>query len=68
MTTNLLLKQIDEYLAVRGISPYRFGLLAARNGRLVERLRSGKTTITLKTLEQVERYLAENSPPKEDAA
>lgn len=61
MATNIL-KKIDDYLAVRSLSPYRFGLLAARNGRLVERLRNGKT-ITLKTLDQVERYLAENHKP-----
>jgi hypothetical protein len=38
-----LLNDIDEYLLETGLSEYRFGILAARNGRLVERLRAGRT-------------------------
>lgn len=37
-----LLTEITEFLSESGLSGYRFGLLAAKNGRLVERLRSGK--------------------------
>jgi hypothetical protein len=40
MTTKLL-SEIDEYLAASGLSGYTFGLRAAHNGRLVQRLRSG---------------------------
>lgn len=36
-----LLSEIDAFLAETRMSEYRFGLLAAKNGRLVERLREG---------------------------
>lgn len=36
-----LLSEIDRFLAAEGIGEHRFGILAASNGRLVERLRSG---------------------------
>jgi hypothetical protein len=36
-----LLTDIDVFLAETGMGEFRFGLLAARNGRLVERLRAG---------------------------
>lgn len=36
-----LLPEIDAFIAVTGMGEFRFGLLAAKNGRLVERLRSG---------------------------
>lgn len=42
MRTNLL-TDIDAFLSETGMGEYRFGLLAAKNGRLVERLRSGTT-------------------------
>lgn len=38
-----LLDDIDTFLAETGMGEYRFGLLAARNGRLLERLRPGTT-------------------------
>ncbi len=37
-----LLSDIDEFLELTGMTEYRFGILAARNGRLLERLRAGK--------------------------
>lgn len=37
-----LITEIKEFLAETGLSAYRFGFLAVRNGRLVERLESGK--------------------------
>lgn len=37
-----LLKEIDEFLSETGLGPHRFGILAAKNGRLVERLRAGR--------------------------
>ena len=37
-----LITEIKEFLAESGLSAYRFGFLAVRNGRLVERLESGK--------------------------
>jgi hypothetical protein len=36
-----LLSEIDEYLAESGLSGSRFGLLAANNSRLYERLKNG---------------------------
>ena len=42
MQTNLL-SEIDAFLRETGMGEYRFGLLAAKNGRLVERLRAGHT-------------------------
>lgn len=37
-----LITEIKDFLAETGLSAYRFGFLAVRNGRLVERLESGK--------------------------
>ena len=37
-----ILSEIDGFLAETGMKPYRFGFLAVRNGRLVERLRGGR--------------------------
>ena len=36
-----LLPEIEVFMSEHGLSPYRFGILAAKNGRLVERLRTG---------------------------
>lgn len=36
-----LLSEIDAFLEAEKIGEHRFGILAANNGRLVERLRSG---------------------------
>lgn len=36
-----LLSEIEAFLAEFGIGEHRFGILAANNGRLVERLRAG---------------------------
>lgn len=42
MRTNLL-SDIEAFLRETGMGEYRFGLLAVKNGRLVERLRAGTT-------------------------
>lgn len=42
MSTTLL-SEIDAFLKETEMSEHRFGLLAAKNGRLVERLRAGTT-------------------------
>jgi hypothetical protein len=36
-----LLSEIDAFLADHPMTDYKFGLLAAHNGRLLERLRNG---------------------------
>lgn len=41
--TDTLLTEIEAFLVETGMGEYRFGLKAARNGRLVERLRQGTT-------------------------
>jgi hypothetical protein len=41
--TGTLLTEIEDFLRETGMSEYRFGLLAARNGRLVDRLRAKAT-------------------------
>lgn len=40
---NTLLSDIEAFLNETGMGEYRFGLLAAKNGRLIERLRAGTT-------------------------
>lgn len=53
-----LLSEIDAYLAEAGISEHRFGILAAHNGRLVERLRNGGR-VWPETEERVRAFIAE---------
>lgn len=38
-----LLSEIERFLDETGMGEHRFGILAVKNGRLVERLRAGKT-------------------------
>mgnify|MGYP000855388980 CR=1 FL=1 len=40
---NELLADIERFLAVSKMGEHRFGILAANNGRLVERLRAGRS-------------------------
>jgi hypothetical protein len=42
MSTQLL-TEIEAFLRRTGMGEYRFGLLAARNGRLLERLRTPRS-------------------------
>lgn len=37
-----LISEIETFLAETGMSPYRFGFEAVRNGRLVDRLRNNR--------------------------
>lgn len=57
MTTQLL-TEIDQFLSETGLSEGRFGLLAVRNGRLVERLRKGDPILN-STEARVREFLAE---------
>lgn len=41
MASKTLIQEIKAFLSQTGMSAYRFGFLAARNGRLVERLERG---------------------------
>jgi len=67
-----LLHDIDAFLAAAGIGEHRFGILAANNGRLVERLREGRR-IWPDTEQRVRDFMASRRPdiflprPKEAA-
>jgi len=52
-----LLSEIDKFLASEGIGEHRFRILAASNGRLVERLRSGGR-IWPETEQQVRAFIS----------
>jgi len=59
MNTNLL-SEIEHFIADTGMSAYSFGYKAARNGRLVERLRAGgrvwpETEVEVRTFMHSER-------------
>lgn len=57
MSVNLL-SEIDQFLAEFGIGEHRFGILAANNGRLVERLRSGGR-VWPETEERIRKFMSE---------
>ena len=56
-----LLRLVEEFLAETGMSAYTFGLKAAKNGRLVERLRpdrkGGKGRVWPETEHQVRAFI-----------
>jgi len=61
--SNDLLTEIDKFLAETGMGEHRFGLLAANNGRLVERLRTPRqngqpSRVWPETEEQVRSFIA----------
>ena len=62
-----LLSEIEEFMRAEKIGEHRFGILAAKNGRLVERLRSGGR-IWPETEEQIRAFMAERRPAPREAA
>lgn len=62
-----LLSEIDRFLRDTGMSEYRFGFLATKNGRLVERLRAGRR-IWPETAEQVRDFMRRQRGMKSAAA
>ena len=56
MNTNLL-QEIEAFMAETGIGAFRFGIKAIRNGRLVERLRSGGR-VWPETEKEIRLYMA----------
>lgn len=56
-----LLTEIDRFLAAEGIGEHRFGILAANNGRLIERLREGGR-VWPETEERVRSFMANRRP------
>lgn len=62
-----LLSDIDAFLSETGMGEYRFGLLAVRNGRLMERLRSGGR-IWPETEAEIRAYMISTRRAKEGQA
>lgn len=54
-----LLAEIERFLERSGYSASRFGVLAAGNGKLVQRLRAG-SDVTTKTEARIRQWIAEN--------
>ena len=65
-TADLLLAEIEAYLARTGETATKFGLAAVRDGHLVSRLRKGES-VTLKTADKVRAYMRQTSAPTPDA-
>ena len=62
-----LLREIDAFVRQSGMAPTTFGRLAANDGKLVARLRSGKG-ITTRTVEKVRAYMRGNGGGGPEAA
>lgn len=56
-----ILPAIEEFMRAENIGEHRFGILAANNGRLVERLRAGRR-IWPETEDQVRSFIASRRP------
>ncbi|HEX2255365.1 MAG TPA: hypothetical protein VHG92_01465, partial [Afifellaceae bacterium] len=65
-SSNLVIDEILHYCRRHGISEATFGRLAVNDGKLVPRLREGKS-ITLSTLERVRAFIENGSPPPAEA-
>lgn len=52
-----LITDIEQYCERNGIKETTFGFRCVNDGKLVSRLRKGKT-LTLPTLRQIEKYIA----------
>lgn len=69
-----LLTEIDHFLNETGMAAYRFGFLAVKNGRLVERLRAGVTphgkTVRLwpETVKQIRAFIRSERAKRQRAA
>lgn len=59
-----ILKRVEAYLALTGMSERAFGMFAAADPHIVERLR--KTGVTLTKIEQIEAYLDREGPGMRD--
>lgn len=68
-----LLTEIDDFIAETGLSEYRAGIVLAKNGRLVPRLRSSgrvwpETEVRVRAALAAERSRRSQRSPREDAA
>lgn len=66
-TAELLLAEIEAYLARTGETATKFGLAAVRDGHLVSRLRKGES-VTLKTADKVRAYMRQAQTEEMPAA
>lgn len=55
-----LITDIEKFMKANGIGPHRFGILAVKNGRLVERLRAGRR-IWPETEQQIRDFMRAHS-------
>jgi DNA-binding Xre family transcriptional regulator len=55
-TADAIVSRIEKYCAKHGVAPSTFGRLAVNDGKLVTRLKQGKS-ITLDTLQKIEQAL-----------
>lgn len=62
-----LITKIERHCRAVGIAESTFGLRAVNDGKLVGKLRSGRT-ITLKTLAKIEAELAREPAPSHEGA
>lgn len=62
-----LLSDIDDFLRETGMGDFRFGWLATRNGRLLERLRAGRR-IWPETEAQVRAFMISERRRKQEVA
>lgn len=62
-----LLSEIEDFMRAEKIGEHRFGILAANNGRLVERLRAGGR-IWPDTADRIRDFMAERRNRKDRAA
>lgn len=62
-----LIREIDAFLAEFSIGEYHFGLLAAKNGRLVERLREGGEILP-RTEKKIREFMRNEAPIRREKA
>lgn len=62
-----LLSEIEEFMQAEKIGEHRFGILAVNNGRLVERLRSGRR-IWPETTQRVREFMLKRISSQGDGA
>lgn len=57
-----ILSAIEAYLKRTGMAATRFGTLAVKDGNFVGRLRRDPKGVTLRTVEKVRKFMADNPP------
>ncbi len=65
--TQTLLAEIERYIAAAEIAPSTFGQRAVKDGKLVKRLKSGRS-VTLETASAIRRFIETGVTAKERSA